>query len=610
MSCLIWNARGLGSRRAFLNLHRLVTHYRPALIFISETRICNRVGRRLASQLNFDGCFCVDSKGCGGGLMLLWNETISVALRSYSFGHIDCLISWSNVSWRFTGFYGNPSQHLRHHSWDLLRRLASLNDSNISAWLIGGDFNEVRLSSEKKGGGPRPLQQMANFQYVASRDWMDLFPDSTVSNLEFFGSDHRAIQISFTHEINLPSKMLKGRFFFENKWMLENDFKQIVANSWNQSGATHNLSNRISKCGDYLTKWAKENVGNTFKKIKQVNTTLEHLLKEEEKELEATEIRKLETELEKLHTQEEMHWHQRSRNNWLTLGDSNTAFFHRHASGRKRSNHIKGIFDNHGHWFSNQEDISKTFRDICSWCGEAFANSKHSLFLCPLIRHIWKKGIWRDRCTLNHASLPIHTIRDRAKRLSEERAIIFRHNFAAAKDTLKVTGAGCSPSLFSFDASIIRAKTTLWTDASVDLHDGSSTVGFVILDKEGLTLAVGCKNISYTGSILAAELHGLLEGVRCLKLLNSDEILLPSDSIEAINTVRSQDKIWSPIGLIRDAIIDELRDILVWDITYTPRDINHAAHELAHFARSSPGPHAWFGVEVPVWVNRLAQVHS
>ncbi|KAL8461605.1 hypothetical protein ACS0TY_032911 [Phlomoides rotata] len=351
MSCLVWNARGLGSRRAFLNLHRLVTHYRPALIFISETHICNRVGRRLATQLNFDGCFCVDSKGRSGGLMLLWNETISVALRSYSSGHIDCLISWSNVSWRFTGFYGNPSQHLRHHSWDLLRRLASLNDSNISAWLIGGDFNEIRLSSEKKGGGPRPLQQMANFKqvlneigmqefcakgpkftwqqrrrgktdilekldrYVASREWMDLFPDSTVNNLEFFGSDHRAIQTSFTHETNLPSKMLKGRFFFENKWMLDNDFKQIVANSWNQSEATLNLPNRISKCGDYLTKWAKENVGNTLKKIKQVNTTLEHLLKEEEKQLEATEIRKLETELEKLHTQEEMHWHQRSRNN-------------------------------------------------------------------------------------------------------------------------------------------------------------------------------------------------------------------------------------------------------------------------------------------------------
>jgi hypothetical protein len=39
--------------------------------------------------------------------------------------------------------------------------------------------------------------------------------------------------------------------------------------------------------------------------------------------------------------QEETHWMQRSRANWLRQGDWNTSFFHNYATARRKNNFIK-----------------------------------------------------------------------------------------------------------------------------------------------------------------------------------------------------------------------------------------------------------------------------
>lgn len=90
MSCIIWNARGLGNRRAFSSLQRLVWDQKPALLFISESKIRSCIASRWKCVLNFSGFFGVDAVGRSGGLLLFWTDAINVSLRSYSVGHIDC----------------------------------------------------------------------------------------------------------------------------------------------------------------------------------------------------------------------------------------------------------------------------------------------------------------------------------------------------------------------------------------------------------------------------------------------------------------------------------------------------------------------------------------
>lgn len=163
MNVLVWNARGLGSSRAFHELRRLLVDNSPRLIFIYETKLRRHKCERWRTIFQYDGLFIVDSVGSKGGLITMWKAPMDVTIKSFSAGHIDSVICCEKVVWRFTGFYGHPETGLRKFSWELLRRLA--NDSTMKdlPWVVGGDFNEVMHQSEKVGGCARSTTLMQAF---------------------------------------------------------------------------------------------------------------------------------------------------------------------------------------------------------------------------------------------------------------------------------------------------------------------------------------------------------------------------------------------------------------------------------------------------------------
>lgn len=152
MSCIAWNARGLGNQRAFRELKRLVAEKDPSLLFISETKLRDYQCKWWKTTLGFTGMFMVNCKGRSGGLMILWKKPQDITIQSYSQGHIDCQVQHSNKQWRFTGFYGNPDPSKRNQSWELLRRLKGIHELSYLPWLMGSDFNEICYDTEKLEG--------------------------------------------------------------------------------------------------------------------------------------------------------------------------------------------------------------------------------------------------------------------------------------------------------------------------------------------------------------------------------------------------------------------------------------------------------------------------
>lgn len=55
--------------------------------------------------------------------------------------------------------------------------------------------------------------------------------------------------------------------------------------------------------------------------------------------------------------QEEAFWCQRSKENWLQLGDQNTKYFHHKANRRQRINGLHGLFDKVGVWHEDKLGI-------------------------------------------------------------------------------------------------------------------------------------------------------------------------------------------------------------------------------------------------------------
>jgi hypothetical protein len=64
--------------------------------------------------------------------------------------------------------------------------------------------------------------------------------------------------------------------------------------------------------------------------------------------------------------QQEIHWMQRSRANWLRQGDRNTSFFHNFASARRKRNFISKLKNNNGDWVKGTDMLKPVILDYFS----------------------------------------------------------------------------------------------------------------------------------------------------------------------------------------------------------------------------------------------------
>lgn len=132
-----------------------------------ETKLKKTEAEKLNSKLGFKKAVWVDCCGMGkrraGGLGLLWNVEVEIDLISYSLNHIDVKVQdvTEEKLWRFISFYGYPNETKKDLSWNLLTVLKHQNDL---PWLYAGDFNEILMETEKKGGVERRGQRIQNFR--------------------------------------------------------------------------------------------------------------------------------------------------------------------------------------------------------------------------------------------------------------------------------------------------------------------------------------------------------------------------------------------------------------------------------------------------------------
>lgn len=143
-----------------------LNHENPQVLFIMETKCNDSLTNQLKHALNFCSCFSVCSFGLSGGLCLLWKDSVEVSIRSFSHHHIDCSLNWDGFLWRFTGFYGQPTAHKRHFTWDLFCRIHNLDDS---PWLVGGDFNALLWSNEASRPSSYDTAHISDFRGVLDR---------------------------------------------------------------------------------------------------------------------------------------------------------------------------------------------------------------------------------------------------------------------------------------------------------------------------------------------------------------------------------------------------------------------------------------------------------
>ncbi|KAK2637858.1 hypothetical protein Ddye_025653 [Dipteronia dyeriana] len=96
---------------------------------------------------------------------------------------------------------------------------------------------------------------------ICNNDWRNLFPNFVIRHLDFWGSDHRPLVLSFSENQGQggaePLKM-KRRFLFEECWVDDSECKLLVDSVWNGVVVTSSVSEilkKIDRCGKVLQSW-------------------------------------------------------------------------------------------------------------------------------------------------------------------------------------------------------------------------------------------------------------------------------------------------------------------------------------------------------------------
>ncbi|WCJ41960.1 hypothetical protein M5689_022794 [Euphorbia peplus] len=364
MSTISWNCRGMGNPRTVRMLMNLVSKFRPEFIFLMEVK-CNRAKiESIKRKLCYDGLFFIDPINQGGGLALLWKLNGTVNLLRASRNFIDVKISLMGLSeYRLTGFYGFPERPRRFESWDMIRDLYA---NQSLPWVIIGDFNDLALQSEKRGGRRHPQSLLNGFSEVidqcflveipmagheftweksrgsmnfveekldrglASSSWHQIFPSAKILNEEAHASDHSALIL-----LPVPIESFGVRKFrFENAWIREAECRDRVVAGWNVCSAG-DIIERQQVCGEHLFQWGEELRRQFSRNINDCKSEIGRL----KARLDSTSQGRLvevRSQLDSLLLQQELYWKQRAKKMWLEGGDMNSKFFHAAANNRKK----------------------------------------------------------------------------------------------------------------------------------------------------------------------------------------------------------------------------------------------------------------------------------
>ncbi|KAF7154187.1 hypothetical protein RHSIM_Rhsim01G0110800 [Rhododendron simsii] len=371
----------------------------PSIVFLMETKNNKVKLEAIRRRFHSTSSKYVEPEGLAGGLALWWNNDVSVDVEVANKNVMHTVISSlvDSRCWVSTFVYGSPTHAGKELVWNMIRGIAC--SENIP-WMCIGDFNQVLSVEDKRGGNIPNMGRIRVFQEMleecgltdleckgprftwrnnrnasdfimeridiafANARWREIFDTALVMVEVAVGSDHNPLILNTDFSLNKVKKPFK----FESFWTTDEACKQIIDDMWAQNVAGSDmfrLCKKLRGCKDKLKEWHKKNFEDLRLQIAVLKDHLEDIQKKSEVGFSPEryiEEKVVITKLADLWQKESMFWHQRSRVNWLRMGDRNTRFFHLTTIQRRQRNQIAKLKAENGEWQTDPALIANTIQ--------------------------------------------------------------------------------------------------------------------------------------------------------------------------------------------------------------------------------------------------------
>ena len=127
---------------------------------------------------------------------------------------------------------------------------------------------------------------------------------------------------------------------------------------------------------------------------------------------------------------------------------------------------------------------------------------------------------------------------------------------------------------------------------------GNSSIGVIVRDYTGRTVAASCRVLKACYSADLVEIMALLHGILLAQDLQLSRVILESDALAAVQDINNKYTGSSSGHLIMD-ILHSCSSFKSCSFQHISRNFNQVAHELTHYARRKNSSQLWLGVTPP-----------
>ncbi|KAD4178488.1 hypothetical protein E3N88_27079 [Mikania micrantha] len=281
---------------------------------------------KIFEHMNYDAV-AVPSNGRSGGIACCWDPAMFKKNQvKLSQNYIVISGEWMGVleNVNLVNVYAPHGESDRRQLW---QELLQIKNTNVGSWIIMGDFNTIRISSDRSSGAPidKAAKDFNEFimkaelgelnmyggkytwvkddgsalskldRFLLCKSMIHRWPMATTKILDRKWSDHKPIVL-----IAAATDFGPSPFRFYNSWLLYPELFEVVNSSWKNhtqlldtGAADYNLSKKLKALKIDIKKWVKEKK----EKDNRVYTTLEKEISMIEAKAESTALSTSELEM-------------------------------------------------------------------------------------------------------------------------------------------------------------------------------------------------------------------------------------------------------------------------------------------------------------------------